>query len=128
MLAGVFTQAELLLLVFPLELCEVPEGEGEELNTGDRDEMDDGWRDDEWREDDGLGERGPLSYTTEELEVRVVEGRLPGTEVDWASGSGMGDEGRSTVLELEDPPLVMVKVGEVLPELPITKLNITLTN
>ena len=38
----------------------------------------------------------------------------------------MVDEGGSAASELEDP-LVMVKVGEMLPELPITKFNITLT-
>jgi len=34
----------------------------------------------------------------------------------------MEDGGRSTISELDDPP-VMVKVGEMLPEFPITKFN-----
>ena len=43
MLAGLLTQAELLSLVLPLELCWEPEGEGEgpDLRDEDEDETED---------------------------------------------------------------------------------------
>lgn len=115
MLAGLLPQAELPLLAPSPEPPRPPEGEGEELGTEDKDKDK---TDDEWTEDDGLGEVLGVSYTIEELEPKVVEGGVPGTE--------MVDEGLPTVPELEDPPVdppVMVKFGEMLPELPITKLN-----
>lgn len=122
-LAGLLSQAELLSLVLLLEFPWVPEGEGEELDTedGDKDETED--ERDEWMEGLGLGEG--VSSTIEELEPRVVEGGLPGTEVGWAGGFEMVDGLGSTVPELEDP-LVMVNAGEILPEFPITKFNMTL--
>jgi len=67
-----------------------------------------------------LGEGEETSFTVEEPELGVVEGGLPGTEVDWTWTGGVEVEGEGglTVSEL-DPPLVMVKVGETFPELPI---------
>jgi len=56
-LAGFLTQAELPLLVFPLEFSAFTEGEGEELDTEDGE---DGETGEEWMEEDGLGEEeGP---------------------------------------------------------------------
>ena len=106
----------------PLEFPEVPVDEGEEFDAeGER-------NDDETEEgglgDDGLGEGEGASCMTEELELRVVEGGASRTGVGWASGFEMEDEGRSTISELDDP-LVMVKVGEMLSELPITKFTVT---
>jgi len=110
--------------VFPLEFPGVPLDEGEELDTeGERNDDEAG----EGRmEDDGLGEGEGASYMTEELELGVIEGGVPGTGVGCAGGFEMEDEGGSTISELDDPP-VMVKVGEILPEFPITKFNSYIT-
>jgi len=125
-LAGLLTQAELPLLVVPLEFPGVPVDEGEELDT--EDERNDDETEEGGMEDDGLGEGEGTSYMTEELELGVIEGGVPGTGVGWAGGFEMEDGGRSTISELDDP-LVMVKVGEILPEFPITKLhNVSLLN
>ena len=80
-------------------------------------------------EDDALGVGEETSFTVNEPEPGVVEGGVPGTEVGWtwAGGVEVEGEGGLTVPEL-DPPLVMVKVGEMFPELPITKFNITLAH
>lgn len=47
-----------------------------------------------------------------------------GTEVGLVGGVEMEDERGSTALGFDDPP-VMVNGGEMLPELPITKFNMT---
>lgn len=118
------TQAELPLLVVPLVFPGVPEDEGEELDA--EDERNDDETEEGGTEDDGLGEGEGASYMTEELELKVVGGGVPGTGVGWAGGFEMEDEGGSTISELDDPP-VMVKVGEMLPEFPITKFNSYIT-
>ena len=119
---GLLPQAELLSLVFPLELSWVPEGEGEELDPedGDKGETEDGVM-----EGDGVGEAS--SDSTEELEPGVFEGGLPGTEVGPGVCFEMLDEPGSSLPEVEDPP-VMVKGGEMLPELPITEFNLRSAN
>ena len=121
MLAGLLPQAELLSLAFPLELPWVPEGEGEELDLEDED----GGAGDRGVEGVGVGE-GALCVI-EEVESGVFEGGVPGTEVPWTSGLETLDGPRLTESEDEDPP-VMVKAGEMLPELPITKFNMTLAD
>jgi len=98
LLVGLLPRAELALPALPPELLWVPE-----LSTEDKDKDE---TEDEW--------------------TGVVEGGVPGTEVGWAGGLEVVDGGRSTVPELDDPPVdppVMVKVGEALPESPITKLD-----
>ena len=92
----------------------MPEGEGEELDTDDTEEE---------ATDDGRGEG--TSSTVEEVKPEVVGGRLSGTEVGWTAGPETVGEGTPTELELEDPP-VMVNVGEMLPEFPITVFDISL--
>ena len=71
----------------------------------------------------GLGASCPI----EEPEPGVVEGRLPGTEEGLTTGVETLDGPGLTESEFEDPP-VMVKVGEMLPELPITKFNTALAD
>ena len=109
----------------PSEFPGVPEDGGEELDT--EGELDDDETEEGGMEDGGLGEGEGASCITEELELRVVEGGAARTGVGWASGLEVEDEGRSTVPEPDDP-LVMVKVGEMLPELPITKSSTQLHN
>ena len=116
-----FTQAELLSLALPLELPWEPEGEGEELDFEDVDDE----TEDVGMEGVGVGEGA--SCVIEEVESGVFEGGLPGTEVPWTSGLETLDGPELTESEVEDPP-VMVKGGEMLPELPITKFNMTLAD
>lgn len=118
---GLLTQAELLLLEFSV----VPEGEGEglDLEDVDKDEIEDG-------EVVGveLGEATLFSIGEPEAGVVVGVGWVTGTDVGWAGGVEVVDGGL-TVLELGvPPPLVMVKVGEMLSELPITKPQVTLAS
>lgn len=110
-LAGLLTQAELLSLVFPLEFTWEPEGEGEEVDLEDDDGTEDGGM-------EGVGVREGTSCGVE-VEPGVFVGGLPGTEVGWTSGFETLDGPGLTGSEVEDPP-VMVKGGEMLPELPIT--------
>jgi len=57
--------------------------------------------------------------------VVVGVGWPPGTEVDWAGGVGVVAGGLASVgLGDPPPPPVMVKVGEMLPEFPITKTEL----
>lgn len=120
MLAGLLLQAEPLSVLSPLELpAGVPDGEGEELDLEGGDE---GGTDGEEVEGDELG--GTTSYTIEELEPGVVEGGAPRTGVGLTVGLEVVDDLGSTVSEVDDPP-VMVKGGEMLPELPITEFNTT---
>lgn len=114
MLTGLLTQAALVLL----ELSEVPEGEGEEFDVEevDEEETEDGWL-------DGVELGGTTSSWIEVPEPEVVEGvgGVPGTDVGWAGGVEVVDGGLAAAGD--PPPLVMVKVGEMLSALPITKLN-----
>ena len=112
-LAGLLTQAELPLLVFPVELPVVTEDDGEELRTADG--------------DNGEIEEEGISCITVGLGLRVFEGGVSGTEVGLVVGVEMEDEGRSTVSEPDDPP-VIVKGGEMLPEDPITEFDTMLSN
>jgi len=74
---------------------------------------------------EGVGVGEGASWTIEEV-PGVLEGGLPGTEVPGISGFETLDGPGLTESEVEDPPPVMVKGGEMLPELPITKFNMTL--
>lgn len=73
------TQAELPLLVVPLEFPGVPVDEGEELDT--EDERNDDETEEGGLEGDGLGEGEGASCMTEELELRLVEGEVSRTGV-----------------------------------------------
>lgn len=120
-LAGLLTQAELLSLALPLEFTWVPEGGGEELDLEDEDDGPEGWG----IEGVGVGEEPSCGV---EVEPGVFEGGLPGTEVGWTSGFETLEEPGLAGSDVEDPP-VIVKTGEMLPELPITielKFNMTL--
>lgn len=127
MLTGLVTQAALLLLLLLLEFSEFPEGvdEGLDLEGVEEEEPEVGEV-----EEVGLGVATlfwiGLSEPEPEVVVVVVGvGWLPGTEVDGAGGVGVV-AGGFALLGLGDPPppLVMVKVGEMLPELPITKTEL----
>ena len=88
-LAGLLTQAELPLLVFPLEFSAVTEGEGEELDTEDGD---DGETGEERVEEDGLREEG-TSCMIKTLGPGVFEGGVSsGTEVGLVGGVETEDE------------------------------------
>jgi hypothetical protein len=121
-LIGLLTQAALVLLELLLELPGVPEGEGEELDWEDRAEEE---TEDGWVGEDGLGE-ATLSWFEEPEPVVVVGvGWFAGTGVDWVDEVGVVVGGAAAMLELGDPPppLVIVKVGEILSALPITNFN-----
>lgn len=78
----------------------------------------------------GLGEATLSWFEEPEAGVVVGVGWFTGTEVDGVDGVGVVAGGAAT-LELVDPPPpppVMVKVGEMLSELPITTFNMTLAD
>jgi len=102
-----------------LEFSEVPEGEGVGLDVEDveEDETEDG-------EVEGVELGEATLFSIEEPEPGVVVG------VGWVPGTGVGPgdvvevvDGGLAALGLEDPPpLVMVKVGEMLSALPIKEM------
>lgn len=120
MLTGLLTQAALLLLLLLLEFSEFPEGvdEGLDLEGVEEEEPEDGEV-----EEVGLGVATLFWIGSSEPGVVVVVvgvGWPAGTEVDWADGVGVVAGGLALVgLGDPPPPLVMVKVGEMLPEFPI---------
>lgn len=113
----------MLLLLLLLEFSEFPEGvdegldlegvEEEEPDVGEVEEVGLGVVTLFWI---GLSEPGVVVVVVVGVGVRWPSG----TEVDWAGGVGVVAGGLA-LLGLGDPPppLVMVKVGEMLPELPI---------
>ena len=114
-----------MLLVLLLEFSELPVGEGEGLDLGDVGEDGTG---DGLVAGVGLGEATLFSIEVPETGVEVGVVWVPGTVVGSVGGVEVVEGGLAGSGLGDPPPLLIVKVGEMLPELPITKLNATLAN